>query len=231
MPAALHDGKARNLAALRALVAEKFPQTVRAPSGRLSTGCPALDRCGGLIRGALTEVCGSAAGSQLVLCALLEAAVRGGFFLALIDAADAFEPADWPEEQLDRLLWVRCPDAATALKAADILVRDGNLPVLLLDLQGVPARQLQRIPTNTWHRFHRVIESSATILLALTPRPLVEGAPCRIAVRLESPWESMNTPRARLVETLHAQIFERGSEEIGPWRDAGPRAPFLQAAS
>jgi len=213
MPAALRD-KRGELAALRTLVAEKFPQAAHAPSGRLSTGCGALDRRGGLVRGALTEVCGSAAGGQLVLCALLEAAVREGFFLALIDAADAFEPADWPEDQLDRLLWVRCRETATALKAADILVRDGNLPVLLLDLQGVPARQLQRIPANTWHRFHRVIESSATVLLALTPRPQVEGAPCRIAVRLESPWEAMNAPRARLLETLDAQIFERGSEEI-----------------
>lgn len=213
MPAALRD-KHGELAALRALVAEKFPQTAQAPSGRLSTGCEALDRRGGLIRGALTEVCGSAAGSQLVVCALLEAAAREGFFLALIDAADAFEPGDWPEEQLARLLWVRCREAGTALKAADILVRDGNLPVLLLDLQGVPARQLQRIPVNTWHRFHRVIESSATVLLTLTSRPLVEGAPCRIAVRLESPWKAMNTPRARLVETLDAQIFERGSEDI-----------------
>jgi hypothetical protein len=213
MPAASPD-KRGELAALRTLVAEKFPQAARSPAGRLATGCPALDGRGGLMRGALTEVCGSTAGGMLVLCALLEAAVREGFFLALIDAADAFEPADWPEPQLDRLLWVRCRESGMALKAADLLVRDGNLPALLLDLQGLPARQLQRIPANTWHRFHRVVESSATVLLVLTPRPLVEGAPCRIAVRLEAPWQALTTPRPRLLETLNAQIFERGSEEI-----------------
>lgn len=213
MPAARPD-KRGELAALRTLVAEKFPQAVQVPAGRLSTGCPALDGKGGLIRGTLTEVCGSAAGGMLVLCALLDAAVREGFFLALIDAADAFEPSDWPEEQLDRLLWVRCRESGTALKAADLLVRDGNLPALLLDLHGLPARQLQRIPANTWHRFHRIVESSATVLLVLTPHPLVEGAPCRIAVRLEAPWQAMNTPRPRLLETLDARIFERGREEI-----------------
>lgn len=213
MPAANPD-KRGELAALRSLLAEKFPQAARSPASRLSTGCPALDLRGGLMRGALTEVCGSAAGGMLVVCALLETAVREGFFLALIDAADAFEPADWPEEQLDRLLWIRCRESGPALKAADLLLRDGNLPALLLDLQGLSARQLQRIPANTWHRFHRVIETSASVFLVLTPHPLVEGAPCRIAVRLPAPWQAMHTPRPRLIETLDARIFERGSEEI-----------------
>jgi len=211
MPAGAHEKP--GLAALRALVAEKFPQAAYAPAGRLRTGCEPLDRHGGLIRGGLTEVCGSAAGSQIVLSALLAASVQEGFFLSLIDAADAFEPADWPEAQLNRLLWVRCRAVEPALKAADILVRDGNLPVLLLDLQAAPARQLQRIPANTWHRFHRVVASSATALLVLTPRPMVEGAPCRIAVRLASAWEAMSQPRAALTENLDAQIFERGREE------------------
>lgn len=216
MPAGVHEKP--GLAALRTLVAEKFPQATHAPAGRLRTGCEALDRSGGLIRGCLTEVCGSAAGSLLVLSALLDAAVREGFFLSLIDAHDAFEPADWPEEQLNRLLWVRGREVEPALKGADILLRDGNLPVLLLDLQAVPARRLQRIPVNTWHRFHRVVESSATALLVLTPRPMVEGAPCRIAVRLTSAREAMNEPRALLLEKLDAQIFERGREEASPFQ-------------
>jgi hypothetical protein len=212
MPAAL-DERRGDLAALRALVAEKFPQTAAAPSGRLHTGCAALDRRGGLIRGCLTEVCGSAGGGQLVISVLLEAATREGFFLSLIDGADSFEPADWPGEHLGRLLWVRCREVESALKAADILLRDGNLPVLLLDLQGASDRQLRRTPVGTWHRFHRVIESSSTTLLVFTPRPMVEGAPCRIAVRLENSWQAMTEPRSTLLENLDAQIFERGGEE------------------
>lgn len=212
MSAALRD-KRSELAALRSLVAEKFPQTAIAPAGRLLTGCEALDRRGGLPRGCLTEVCGSAAGSQLVVAALLEAAAREKYYLALIDGADAFEPADWPEDQLGRLLWVRCREVESALKAADILLRDGNLPVLVLDLQTVPARQLRSIPVGTWHRFHRVIEGSATALLVLTPRPMVESVPSRIAVRMESPWEAMTEPRRHLLDKLVAQAFERGGEE------------------
>jgi len=202
------------LSALRALVAEKFPQTAFAPAGRLRTGCSPLDVRGGLPRGVLTEVCGSLAGGQMVIAALLEAAAREAFFLALIDGADAFDPAQWPEDQLDRLLWVRCAKVESALKAADVLVRDGNLPVLVLDLQAVTARRLQRIPVGTWHRFHRVIESSATVLVTLTPRPLVEGVPCRMAVRMATPWEALLEPRVRLPDHCEVQIFERGSGEI-----------------
>jgi RecA/RadA recombinase len=208
--------KRGQLAALRALVAEKFPQTAPVRSGRLRTGCEALDRRGGLLRGGLTEVCGSLAGGQMVLAALLEAAVREAFWVALIDGADAFEPADWPGDQLDRLLWVRCRETGAALKAADILLRDGNLPVLLLDLQMVPERQLHRIPASTWHRFHRVIENSATVLLVLTPRPLVEGTPSRIAVKIPSPWKAMTASRRQLLDELVAQAFERGREDFFP---------------
>lgn len=211
MPAGVHEKP--GLAALRALVAEKFPQATCAPAARLRTGCEPLDRHGGLIRGVLTEVCGSLAGGQIVLSALLAASVREGFFLSLIDAADTFEPADWPGPQLNRLLWVRSRAVVPALKAADILIRDGNLPVLLLDLQAASPRQLQRVPATTWHRFHRVIASSATVFLVLTPRPMVEAAPCRIAVRLASAWDAMSQPRPALIENLDTRIFERGREE------------------
>jgi len=210
MPAAAIDEKRGQLAALRQLVAEKFPVVASPPAGRWRTGCEALDRRGGLARGALTEVCGSSGGGQLVLAAVLEMAVREGFFLGLIDAADALEPADWPEEHLRRLLWVRCGGSLPALKATDILVRDGNLPVLLLDLQIVPLAELRRIPASTWHRFHRVLEHSDGVLLVLTPQPLVEAVPCRMAVEAETARARWTAPRKQLLENLQVRIFERG---------------------
>lgn len=212
MPAEVCDRRGE-LTELRSLVARKFPQAVPASGGRLRTGCAVLDTRGGLARGCLTEVCGSTAGSQLILSALLGAAEREGFFLALIDAADAFEPADWPETQLGRLLWVRCREAQTALKAADILVRDGNLPVLLLDLRMVSGRQLRGISARVWHRFHRVIEPSAVVLVIITRQPLVEGASCRIVVERPRTWAAMTAPRRRLLDELVAQSFERGRRE------------------
>lgn len=209
MSTALHKGNQR-LAALRALVEEKFPQAPLAPAGRVLTGCPLLDKQGGLRKGSVTEICGSAVGGQMILSTLLDTAVREGFFIGMIDGANAFNPADWSPAQLGRMLWVMAGKAEAALKAADLLLRDGNLPVLLLDLQIVPARQLSRIPASTWHRFQRVIEQSATILAVLTPEPMIEGAPTRIVTRAEVTLASMNRPRAHAWEQLEGQVFERG---------------------
>ena len=209
-----HPDKRGALSALRTLVEEKFPRAACAPAGRLRTGCGPLDVRGGLPRGAITEVCGSLAGGQMVIASLLETAVREGFFSALIDGADAFDPAQWPDHHLDRLLWVRCGEPELALKAADVLVRDGNLPVLVLDLQAVAVGRLRRIPVGTWHRFHRVIETSATVMVTLTPFPLVESVPCRMAVRMAAVWEALGEPRDGWPERCQVQIFERGGGDI-----------------
>ena len=50
---------------------------------------------------------------------------------------------------LSRLLWVRCRGAAEAMKAADLILRDGNLPLVLLDLAGNPPAQFWDIPATT----------------------------------------------------------------------------------
>ncbi|MGB8467109.1 MAG: hypothetical protein WCE49_19340 [Terrimicrobiaceae bacterium] len=209
-----HDSKLVQMEALRALVAEKFPQSSRRQEGRVRIGCKAFDQKGGFLRGAVTEVCGSRAGGSLLLAAILEAAVRDGLFIGLIDAANSFEPPDWTEDHLRRILWVMCDAAAPALRAADILLRDGNLPVIILDLQMLPMPQLRRIPASTWHRFQRVIESTATVLAVLTPQPLVEGAAARMAIHTGLTLETMHLPRTALWEPLDVQVFERGTAAL-----------------
>jgi hypothetical protein len=200
--------------ALRALVAEKFPQSPRRQEGRLPIGCKAFDQKGGFLRGAVTEVCGSIAGGVLLLAAVVNTAMRDGFFVGLIDAANSFEPSDWKDEHLSRILWVMCGAAGPAIKAADILLRDGNLPVVILDLQMLPMSQLQCIPASTWHRFQRVIEPTATVLTVMTPQPVVEGAAARMAIRTDLTLDAMHLPRPALWEHLDVQIFERGTAAL-----------------
>lgn len=214
MNSAIHESRHLQMAALRAQLAEKFPAPATRTNDRLRTGNPALDQYGGLLKGSLTEVCGSAAGGQLILASLLETAAANGFYLGLIDGANAFEPVDWPEAQLRRMLWIMAGNAEASLKAADLLLRDGNLPIVVLDLQIVPLRQLRRIPASTWHRFQRVIAESPTVLTILTPGPMVEGAPCRIAVRLSPPLRALNELRTSLLAQLNVQIFERGRQDF-----------------
>lgn len=66
---------------------------------------------GGLARGCLTEICGSASsGRTSILLRALAQATQRGEVCALIDASDAFHPASAVDAgvEMSRLLWVRC---------------------------------------------------------------------------------------------------------------------------
>jgi hypothetical protein len=81
-----------------------------------SSGIPEVDALtGGLPRGCLTEICGSASsGRTSVLLAALAAATRRGEYCAVIDGSDSLDPQSVAAAgvDLDRLLWVRCGDDA-----------------------------------------------------------------------------------------------------------------------
>jgi hypothetical protein len=83
----------------------------RAPE-RVTSGVRALDAlCGGLPRGAITEIYGEAStGRTSVMLAALAAATRRGETCALIDATDAWDPqsAEAAGVELRRVLWIRC---------------------------------------------------------------------------------------------------------------------------
>ena len=78
----------------------------------VSSGIPQLDwLTGGLARGCLTEICGTASsGRTSVLLSALAHATRRGEICALLDASNAFDPASAMAAgmEMSRLLWVRC---------------------------------------------------------------------------------------------------------------------------
>ncbi len=78
----------------------------------VSSGIPQLDLLtGGLPRGCLTEICGTASsGRTSVLLFALAHATQRGEVCALVDASDAFDPASAAAAgmEMSRLLWVRC---------------------------------------------------------------------------------------------------------------------------
>src|SRR6195256_884215 len=85
---------------------------VRPAPEMVSSGIPQLDLLtGGLARGCLTEICGTASSGRhsLLLLALARATQRGEV-CALVDANDAFDPASAAAAgmEMSRLLWVRC---------------------------------------------------------------------------------------------------------------------------
>jgi hypothetical protein len=78
----------------------------------VSSGIPQLDALtGGLARGCLTEICGTASsGRTSVLLFALARATQRGEVCALVDAGNAFDPASAAAAgmEMTRLLWVRC---------------------------------------------------------------------------------------------------------------------------
>jgi hypothetical protein len=204
------------IAVLRAQLNERFGAATGHHAARftpappsLPTGIRSWDAAGGLQQGQLTEACGGMADGALLLESILTQSPTR--ISALVDAADLLEPADWPLFCMARLLWVRCRSVAQALRATDLLLRDGNCQLLALNLQNVPTQQLAAIPCSTWHRFHRLLEHRPSALLVLSPHPLVEGAKTRIASA--TPWDltALDTPRTTLLETLDISVFKRGS--------------------
>src|SRR5712672_2498845 len=88
---------------------------VRPAPEMVSSGIQALDALtGGLPRGCLTEICGSASsGRTSILVAAVASATQRGEVCALVDAGDALNPASAAAAgvEMERLLWVRCRKA------------------------------------------------------------------------------------------------------------------------
>lgn len=175
----------------------------------MPTGVPAIDDAlgGGLPPGRLTELVSKAAGTggQSVLARILHTTRQARQRVALIDAADGFAPDSVPGDDLRHLVWVRPGTMATALAAADVLVRDGNYAVIILDLRGLPERALRSPPAAHWHRLHRAAESRPAAILVHTTIDLVPAVPWRLALREPLGLDARRTPRNDLVARLHVE--------------------------
>jgi hypothetical protein len=192
------------------MLADKFPATAQKPGGILHTGLAGLDAAeGGLRRAALTEFSGTSGAGALFLQAMLGAICRESCFAALVDAARTFEPDACPRSSLARLLVVLCADAMQAVKSADLLLRDGNLSLVLLDLQATPPAHLRRIPANTWHRFQRLAEQTTAAVVVLTPQPMVEAAHVRIASDSKWTLAAQRRWRHELIAGTSWRVFPR----------------------
>jgi hypothetical protein len=135
------------------------------------------------VKGALTEIVAEqrGSGSGLLITGLIRRALQERQLIAVVDGRDSLDVTGIGDD-LSRLLWVRCRSADEALKAADLLLRDGNLPVLLLDLIANPPAQLRKISATTWYRFQRIVEQTSMVCVVLTPRMMVSSAQVRITL-------------------------------------------------
>jgi len=202
---------------LRKLLAERFPQPFAPSPTRLTTGLRLLDAAigGGLPKSAITELSSSrvSAGSALLLYALLQNAQRSGYFLALVDGRDSFDPQPLGNRGLRNLLWVRCTKAVDSVKAADLLLRDGNFPLVVLDLVLNSFAELRKIPQTSWYRLQRLVETAPTAFLVLTRASMISSAQLKIS--LDNSWRVSDLEQDHLTARLKIFVTRvQGGREV-----------------
>lgn len=175
---------------LRKLLAARFPHPFAPATTLLPTGVEFLDQVagGGLPKSAITELISPhpSGGSASLIHALLRLARRDQYFIALIDGSDSFDPGSSDNSALQHLLWIRCRKAFDAVKAADFLLRDGNFPLVVVDLVLNPADELRKIPQTSWYRLQRLVEAVPSACLVINRDSMVGSAQLKIV--LENSW-------------------------------------------
>jgi len=193
---------------LRKLLAERFPHPAVPTATHLITGLPFLDQPAGagLPRGALTELISprTSAGSASLIHALIGSANRDNYFLALIDGRDSFDPCGLDNILLRHLLWVRCRQASETIRAADLLLRDGNFPLVIVDLVLNSPEELRKIPQTNWYRLQRLVELIPTACLVLTRYEMVGSAQLKLV--LENSWNLETLEKQDVISQLRIVV-------------------------
>jgi len=153
---------------LRQVLAERFPREMPPAASLLTTGVDCLDRSleGGMRRGAITQLVAPhpSSGSVSLLHDLISSMQAASRFVALIDGKNSFEPLSIT----NLLLWIRCENATQAIRATDLIIRDGNIVLSILDLKLNEIRELRKVPATVWYRLQRIAADTGATLLLIT---------------------------------------------------------------
>jgi len=196
---------------LRQLLAERFGHSTLPDETCCITGFRALDEIG-VPCGALSEIVSSPApgpGGSLLLYSLLHAALGRRERVILIDGKDSFAPKGLPQAELDRLVWVRCREAGQAIKAADLVVRDGNVSLVIVLFTLNPVAELRRVQPASWQRLQLLAEKSGVTLLAFVPQAQIGCARLRISVNGAFPLARLHVARDELTANLALHVERR----------------------
>lgn len=170
--------------------ASAFKLHEKRPAEIISTGLPQIDSFtgGGLPRGAITEIFGSASsGRTSFMLSVLAHATNHEEVCALVDTDNLFAPQSAAQTAInfDRLLWIRCAsNLEHAFKATDLLLQAGGFGVVGLDLGDVPAKSAKRIISSWWYRFRRTLEATPTALVVIAEESCV-GSRSALALELK----------------------------------------------
>jgi hypothetical protein len=197
------------LAQLRRDLAKRFPSAPRTVGRALRTDIPGLDNAtGGLPLAAITEiVCARpSCGGHLLLAQFLAVTRTSHQRVALIDGANAFDPASFAPDVLAHLVWVRCTATSQALATADLMARDANFGLVVLDLRHAPEADLRRIPGPQWYRLQRAVEPTDLALVVETPRASVPSAQVRFVLNRSHGFPNLTQDRSALTFELAPEL-------------------------
>ena len=122
----------------------------------------------------LIELVGAiSSGRTALACRMTAGTTLCGGLAGWVDLPDALDPRSLFRcgTELGSVLWVRPPRLQVALRAAELLLKAG-LALVVLDLEGAPARELDRLGPPVWTRLARAARASRATLLLLAPQPL-----------------------------------------------------------
>ena len=213
---------------LRQLLAARFPQQQMPVPLAIPTGVEHLDTSleGGLSQGSVVQVVAPlpSCGSALLLHTVIAATNHSSRLVALVDGKNSFDPGlpamparlsvstelaevspkSWQKEGLQNptVLWVRCTQLEQAAKAVDLLIRDHNIALTILDFKLNPIADLRKIPATTWYRWQRVTAETQTSLLFFTPT-YISGS-SSFALALTTQWQLSDL--TELSTDLQAQL-------------------------
>ena len=200
-----------------------------------SSGVIEIDNwTGGLPRGCLTEVSGTASsGRTSLLLAVLAAATRRQEACALVDVSDTFDPQSAARAGVcfEKLLWIRCsvPEVQNsrtwlkphsspgnkkvfaetpveqALRVTDLLLQSSGFGLVAIDLGDAPLKWARRIPLASWFRFQRAVEKTPTVLFVVTPAPCAQTC-ATLAMKLSAA-SSQRSANTRTKTPTHSQLL------------------------
>jgi hypothetical protein len=195
---------------LRQRMREKFPQAHALridPQPVVPQGKPFCSEAFPV--GAISEVvpAGPVAGLSLLVAGLLGEPEETSPHpeLVLVDGADSFDPGSFSGTACSKLLWVRCRSAVEMIKAADLLVHDGNVPFVLLDTTGLVRRDLSALPASAWWRLKQTVERTGGRLVVMASFPLVPCATLRLSLSAGLSLRDFDSPREELLDRLQVR--------------------------
>jgi hypothetical protein len=83
-------------------------------------------------------------------------------------------------------------------------LRDGNFPLVVLDLVLNTVEELRRIPATSWYRLQRLVEPAPTAFVVLSRHNMVASA--RTKIVLENRWTLPDLSRDNPGAQLHFKV-------------------------